>query len=316
MNLDRQAGWLCSAVVLAWPLVMASTHAAEPPAPASRQAVEAVLAKARIAKTDGPLRRLTILLVADAKDHGPGEHDYPRWQSRWALLLGGSAASSEKAANLSGPDRPEASVSQGAEGVRVACVHAWPDSRQWETADLAVVFCYIAWNAERIEQVRRFLQRGGGLVLLHSATWTKPEPSAQVAAVVGVGGFQRYRHGTLALEIARPEHPICLGLPATIRLVDESYWPPTPLVGSEVQVLVGGKEQTAAGQGGLSVEPMFWTYERGKGRVFGCVPGHYSWTFDNPYFRLLVLRGMAWAACESPYRFDGLAMRSASVTEP
>jgi type 1 glutamine amidotransferase len=33
-----------------------------------------------------------------------------------------------------------------------------------------------------------------------------------------------------------------------------------------------------------------------KGRVFGCIPGHYTWTFDDPFFRLLVLRGICWSA--------------------
>jgi type 1 glutamine amidotransferase len=42
----------------------------------------------------------------------------------------------------------------------------------------------------------------------------------------------------------------------------------------------------------------------GKGRVFGCVLGHYAATFDDPFFRILLLRGMAWAAGESPYRWD------------
>jgi hypothetical protein len=30
---------------------------------------------------------------------------------------------------------------------------------------------------------------------------------------------------------------------------------------------------------------------------------------DDPYFRILLLRGMAWAAGESPYRFDELVTR-------
>jgi len=54
---------------------------------------------------------------------------------------------------------------------------------------------------------------------------------------------------------------------------------------------------------------MFYTYEYGKGRVFSCILGHYTWTFDDPYSRILLLRGMAWAAGESPYRFDRLVLR-------
>jgi len=37
------------------------------------------------------------------------------------------------------------------------------------------------------------------------------------------------------------------------------------------------------------------------------VPGHYNWSFNDPLFRLLLLRGMAWAAGDEAQRFDTLA---------
>ncbi len=49
---------------------------------------------------------------------------------------------------------------------------------------------------------------------------------------------------------------------------------------------------------------MFWSYELGEGRVFGCVPGHSAHTFDDPLFRKLLLRGIAWAAGENPSLLD------------
>ena len=292
------------------------TGAATPPPPPKRSDVERVLSVARDRRSERPAKRpLQMVLLADRKDHGPGEHDYPRWQSRWALLLGGSAGSTAPAANLDGPDRSHPLLAQGAPHVRVATAEQWPSAEQWKTADVVIAFCYLAWTPERIAEVGRYLERGGGLVVIHSATWTKPQPSADVAAVLGVGGFQRWRHGAISLETTQPEHPICLGLPPTVRWEDEPYWPPTPAVDpNRVQVLAGSREQTEPGQEGVSLQPMFWTYERGQGRVFGCVPGHYSWTFDHPYFRLLLLRGMAWAVRESPFRFDDAILRSAAMT--
>ena len=64
-----------------------------------------------------------------------------------------------------------------------------------------------------------------------------------------------------------------------------------------------------------SPQPMFLPYERGDGRVFGCIPGHYNWTFDDPYLRLLLLRGMAWSAKQCSYRLDGLAMVGVAMKE-
>jgi type 1 glutamine amidotransferase len=37
--------------------------------------------------------------------------------------------------------------------------------------------------------------------------------------------------------------------------------------------------------------------------------GHFDWTFDDPFFRTILLRGIAWTAGESPYRFDSLIAR-------
>lgn len=259
-------------------------------------------------------RPLTIVLLADRKDHGTNEHDYPRWQSRWALLLGGASASTEKAANLFGPDLPDSSLPHGASNVRILTAQSWPEPAQWEAAHLVIAYCYLQWNPQRMEQVCQYLKRGGGLVVIHSATWTKPKASPEVASILGVGGFQKYRHGPLTLELTSPEHPICAGLPSLIRLEDESYWPPTPPLAPErVKVLAGCREKNSPDDSTVSLQPMFWTYETGRGRVFGCVPGHYSWTFDDPYFRILLLRGMAWAARENVHRFDPVVLRSARV---
>jgi len=56
--------------------------------------------------------------------------------------------------------------------------------------------------------------------------------------------------------------------------------------------------------------PVLWAYESPdtKGRVFVSIFGHFMWTFDDPYFRLMLLRGMAWSAKDDVYRFDKLAV--------
>jgi type 1 glutamine amidotransferase len=61
--------------------------------------------------------------------------------------------------------------------------------------------------------------------------------------------------------------------------------------------------------------PMLWTFEKGKGRVFGSILGHYSTTFDDPYFRLMVLRGISWAAREPLGRLEKLAIDGVSWAE-
>ena len=78
-------------------------------------------------------------------------------------------------------------------------------------------------------------------------------------------------------------------------------------------MLATSDEPVEKGSKKATPQPLFWTSRVGKGRVFACVLGHFNWTFDDPYLRILLLRGMAWAAGESPYRFDSLVLRGAAV---
>jgi type 1 glutamine amidotransferase len=59
-----------------------------------------------------------------------------------------------------------------------------------------------------------------------------------------------------------------------------------------------------------------WTYEPPgtKGRVFISIPGHYTWTFDDPLFRVLILRGIAWSARDADVdRLTPLATQGARI---
>ena len=49
--------------------------------------------------------------------------------------------------------------------------------------------------------------------------------------------------------------------------------------------------------------------------MFVCIPGHFTWTFDDPLFRVLLLRGMAWAAGEPVDRFQPLVFPGARIRE-
>ena len=59
--------------------------------------------------------------------------------------------------------------------------------------------------------------------------------------------------------------------------------------------------------------PLFWTKEVGKGRVFGSIPGHNLFTFNDPYFRIVLLRAMAWTMRESFDPFKPLVTQEALV---
>jgi len=262
--------------------------------------IKAVLAKAPARPKAEQLKPLNIVLVAGPKDHGENEHDYPLWQKRWKKLL----------------TRPEAVIAifppppPGTEKVKVDTAWEWPSKEQFKRADLIVMHTWGRWTEEKIADLKQYLLRGGGFVSVHPTLITDKKFSGQLSELLGLAwehGYSWYRYGDMDLKITAAEHPICLGLPGTIRFLDEAYW---PLKGdlSKVTVLATSDEKVKDSEK-TRAEPMFWTYEYGKGRVFACILGHYTWTCDDAYFRLLVLRGMAWAAGESPYRFDPLVIR-------
>jgi type 1 glutamine amidotransferase len=323
MNLPSRFAVILSCMLLS----LATTSRAlgaemEAPAPRLRAEVEAVLAKAPEPPVEQKLRTLDVVLLADVKDHGPGAHDYPLWQKRWALLLGGKRAVDDSVTqvNLFGPPAGDAGqFMAGAAKVKLTTAWQWPSKEQLDTADVIVMQCYRSggarrtWSEKRIHQLEAYLARGGGFVAIHPATYTLRDLSQpggdRIAALSGLA-FDKsilVRHGPMTVRVAA-DHPICTGLPETFDLVDEPYWPP---VGdsSKVTVLATSDERVPKDSGNVAPQPMFWTARHGQGQIFACVPGHFTWTFDDPYFRILLLRGIAWAAGESPYRFDPLVTR-------
>jgi len=92
---------------------------------------------------------------------------------------------------------------------------------------------------------------------------------------------------------------------ASLNLIDESYW---QLVGSQTNI-----DLIASGAEEGKPQPLIWTREQGRGRVFVSIPGHYTWTFDDPLFRLLILRGICWSAHQPIDRLAELATVGARI---
>jgi putative heme-binding domain-containing protein len=253
------------------------------PPPRRRAEVEAVLKGSELPPKT--LRRLHIVLSAGPKDHGPGEHDYPLWQRRWLSLL------------------------SMAEGVQMSTVTGWPSPAHFEKADVIVFYSNNpSFTAERARELDSFLKRGGGLIYLHYAVDGHRDSDA-LAARIGLawkGGASKFRHGQLDLDFTGSKHPLARGF-GKLTLIDESYW---ALSGDprQVSVLATNIEDGAP-------QPLLWAREVGKGRVFVSIPGHYTWTFDDPLFRILLLRGIAWTAGESVDRFNELCWVGARLSD-
>jgi putative heme-binding domain-containing protein len=269
--------------LLSEPLKPAPPERDGAPPPRTRSDVEAVLKAVK--PSSPPYKKLRIVLAAGPKDHGPGEHDYPLWQRRWVKLL------------------------DLADNIEVLEAQGWPTAKQWETADLVVFYsANPGWSADKAKDLDTYLERGGGLVYIHYAVEGRDAPDA-LAERIGLawkGNFSRFRHGPLELTFPDPEHPITRGF-EKVKFEDESYW---KLVGDpeKIHLLATAKEEGAS-------QPLLWIREQGKGRVFVSIPGHYTWTFDDPLYRVLILRGMAWATSEPVARFNPLVFEGATLKQ-
>jgi type 1 glutamine amidotransferase len=223
-----------------------------------------------------PGRLLRILLVYGRKDHGPGEHDYPLWAERWSRLL------------------------SLAENVSVATHNGWPTTEQFANFDVIVFYSNNPeWNPQRKPALDDYVHRGGGVVFIHWAIEGRDDAEL-LADSIGLASntkTTKYRHAPLQLTFPKPLHPITRGF-GPMQMLDESYW---ALRGDPSRVeLLGEQMEEGASR------PQLWTIERGAGRVFVSIPGHYTWTFDDPLFRLWVFRGICWVAKEPVDRLNDL----------
>jgi hypothetical protein len=265
------------------PESMPRDHAGPRPLPRTAAEVDAVLAGAP--NPPEKIRQLRVVLVAGKKDHGKGEHDYPAWQKAWAALFG------------------------HADKAEVVTAWEWPAKEEFQKADVMVFYQHGDWNPQRAVDVDAFLERGGGLVYVHWAVDGR-DHAPEFAKRIGLasrGGKIKYRHGPLDLSFNKDtKHPIARNLDK-LHLVDESYW----LLTGE---LPAGRVIASAVED-QEPRPLFWSLDHGKGRVFVSIPGHYSWTFDDPLFRVVLLRGIAWAAKEPVDRFNNLVRIGADLVK-
>jgi putative heme-binding domain-containing protein len=227
---------------------------------------------------------IDVVLVAGKKDHGPGEHDYPAWQLRWGQLLSATDA------------------------IRIDMAWDFPDDEQIRRADVLVFFQKGDWTDQRQSKMDEFFGRGGGAVYIHWAV-NGNDRAGEFSRRIGMaskGGSIGYRHGALSLDVHNTDHPIMRNV-EPLQLYDESYW---RLTGEPQNVTLFASSV----EDGVAT-PQMWAYEPSEGRVFVSIPGHYNWTFDDPIFRTILLRAIAWTAKQPVDRFNEIVPLGARMSK-
>jgi len=178
------------------------------------------------------------------------------------------------------------------------------------------------WPEEIKADFVKYMQNGGGLVVVHGADNSFPE-WAEFNEMIGVGGWGgrneksgpmiRYKDGKVmfdnspgaggthgkqhefVVETREVEHPVMKGLPAKWKhATDELY---SKLRGPAKNITVLSTSYAAPEQNGTREnEPIFMALSFGKGRIFHDVLGHGAVAMAGLGFQITLVRGTEWAA--------------------
>lgn len=223
---------------------------------------------------DAQPRRL--LLLGQARDYEPGEHEYLAGQRLLKKLL----------------DRVG-----GIESVVVAADEPWADGPQIDKADGVVIFVatgakWIQKDAARLSALKRLAVRGGGISALHWGMGTRDaEDVAEFVNLLGAchGGPDR-KHAVVELRTEVPEtkHPILTKV-EPVAIKDEFYYrlklaPEPARIIPLLRAPIEGESHMVA-----------WGWERPDGgRSFGFSGVHYHKNWQHDAYRRLVAQGVAW----------------------
>tara|TARA_B100001123_G_scaffold412589_1_gene510009 strand:- start:27 stop:884 length:858 start_codon:yes stop_codon:yes gene_type:complete len=249
-------------------------------------------------------RDIRILWLYGPEDHGGGEHDYIRVKELFVPML---------------ETIPRVTVEEA---------YQFPSPEQFDRADLMIQFLHLPdLTDEQLKLFQGFVNRGGSVVSIHESCIVRPvERAEKLAGCIGCSwqGNRDSHWGKFSHDhplFLKTEHPAFAGLPRSVLLNDESYW--SLLKRDNVEVI-----GTIASRSNKDSAPFadilksegarseaFWTYTSGKGRVFGTTTGHYTYTYYDPIYRLILLRGIAWSLKEDPAPFMPLVFHGITSEE-
>lgn len=190
----------------------------------------------------------------------------------------------------------------------------FPKKELWENADLVVFYMWPRDRGWDYDVIDSYQKRGGGLIVIHMALMQGS--GEEWSRRIGMA-WDRKNNGTkwgvlpspVTLTETATKSPIFQRFPDSFHLADEFYWELrpgsvkiTPLVTSSAGEAIANKPLPGPPRiEDLDGEawPVMWTTEVGRGRVFVSGAGHNYFTFNDPYFRIILLRAMAWTMHES-----------------
>jgi uncharacterized protein len=183
-------------------------------------------------------------------------------------------------------------VNQGGTGTK-AMIELYQNPK-WADGFQVVVHNECFADTDDPEYIRRITkphQDGVNAVVIHCAMHTYR--SAKIddwRQFLGVTSKHHEHQSKYPVTVTKADHPIMKGFPANyVSAMDELYiiektWPSTTVLATSKSEKTGNEQ------------PVYWTNQYGKGRVFGTTYGHSNDTFSDPVFLKTVIQGIVWAA--------------------
>jgi type 1 glutamine amidotransferase len=131
-----------------------------------------------------------------------------------------------------------------------------------------------------------YLQLVGGQFVAHAARTPPDERTGEQS--------DNYVPHRIAMTPAGAEHPITQGI-ADFDLTTEQYWVLTDDYIDVLATTTTAVRPWGAWQRPITA-PAIWTRQWGRGRVFVATPGHRVEILEDPNVRMIVERGLLWAA--------------------
>lgn len=193
-----------------------------------------------------------------------------------------------------------------------------------------------AWPKETQVAFVDFVKNGGGLVIVHAANNSFPE-WPEYNELIGLGGwggrtekdgpYIRFKEGQVVrdnskgnggshgaqhefvVQTANTDHPIMKGLPQAWRHTSDELYDRLRGPAKNFTLLAYANSAKSTGGTGLN-EPILFTIDFGKGRVFHTTMGHSPVSMNCVGFQTTLNRGTEWAATgkvtqEVPKDFPG-----------
>ena len=219
-----------------------------------------------------------VFIRAGVKTHGPGQHDHPRFLREATELLRQRGALCDGGMNF-------------------------PTADQLRRTDVLVLYCANGGSVPAAERrdLDRFLERGGGVVVIHDAICgDDPQWFKSVVGGSWEHGRSKWYEGDVSWYFIDREHPISRGA-SNFDIDDEIYYDLHLEPDARVLAAAYKPDRRAAKAGRAhpsvyEIVPQMWVYERNAHRAFVCLLGHQYATFELPHVRALLLRGLAWSA--------------------